>query len=311
MSDWPPPPGSGQPPPPPPNWGTPTGSGSGGSSPLGGSPPPPGGSPPPPAWGDQQPGWGGQQQPGWPGQPQPWQQQPPAGGGTNGAAIAALIVGILALLGGIIPFIGVVAGILLGLIALVLGIVGLRKARAPGVGTGRGMAITGIVLGILGLLFGIGQIVALIAGFSAFEDSGVLDDLRELREQIEQQGSATSVFDLAEGDCYDDPADSDAVARVPSVTCSQSHDNEVFAIIDYPAEGSDYPGLSEVTEYASEQCQGDLFSDFVGTDYLDSRYYVTTLYPTEETWAGGDREVVCALYDQDGQITGSVAGSEE
>ena len=55
----------------------------------------------------------------------------------NGPAIASLVCGIL----GCIPF-------LTGLAAIILGIVGIRKTRDPQV-SGKGMAIAGLVLGLL------------------------------------------------------------------------------------------------------------------------------------------------------------------
>lgn len=68
----------------------------------------------------------------------------------KGLAIAALIFGILAL----VLFWTAFGGIILGLVAIILGIVGMRKAK-KGTGGGRGMAVTGLVLGILSLLGGI------------------------------------------------------------------------------------------------------------------------------------------------------------
>jgi hypothetical protein len=58
---------------------------------------------------------------------------------TNGAAIASLVCGIL----GCVPFVTSLAAIILG----VVGIGGSRKT-----GSGKGMAIAGIILGILGIL---------------------------------------------------------------------------------------------------------------------------------------------------------------
>jgi hypothetical protein len=66
---------------------------------------------------------------------------PPGPPRTNGLALASLIVSIA---GFCVLFVG-------GLVGLVLGILGLRKARDPNVG-GRGMAVAGIVLGVLSFL---------------------------------------------------------------------------------------------------------------------------------------------------------------
>lgn len=94
-------------------------------------------------------------------QPAPYQDAPPAQGGypayagqggydrpapKNGVGLAALILGILALLSGFF-----VIGGLLGLVAIVLGVIGSRRAKR-GLATNRGAAITGIVLGVIGVL---------------------------------------------------------------------------------------------------------------------------------------------------------------
>jgi hypothetical protein len=67
---------------------------------------------------------------------------------TNGIAIAAGVCGIIAVVLSWIPFVDYIS-IVLGALAIILGIVGLR--RADGYGSGKGMAITGIVCGSVGL----------------------------------------------------------------------------------------------------------------------------------------------------------------
>jgi hypothetical protein len=66
--------------------------------------------------------------------------QPAPAPRTNVPAIVSLICGIL----GCIPFIT-------SLVAIILGIVGIKSANQPGTG-GKGMAIAGLILGILGIL---------------------------------------------------------------------------------------------------------------------------------------------------------------
>lgn len=103
--------------------------------------------PPPP-----QPGY---PQPGYP-QPQgtPAAYSMPAQRQTSGAAVASLIFGIL----GCIPFVT-------GLLAIVLGIVGMRTTKDPKY-TGRGMAVAGLILGIISLL--LWGIVGGTAGFGGW-----------------------------------------------------------------------------------------------------------------------------------------------
>ena len=85
----------------------------------------------------------------------------PAPRRTNGAAVASLVCGLIFC----IPFVT-------GLAAIVLGIFGIKKAKDPMVG-GKGLAIAGLILGVLSVgiwtLFG-GGILALVKGTEAQRD---------------------------------------------------------------------------------------------------------------------------------------------
>ena len=83
-------------------------------------------------------------------------QDPYAAVPRNGLGIAALVVGIAALVLGLIPFVGVI-----GLVAVVLGVVALSRVRR-GLATNRGVSITGIVLGALGVLAAVAWLVLFI-----------------------------------------------------------------------------------------------------------------------------------------------------
>jgi len=85
-----------------------------------------------------------------PGAPYGYAQQPAIlyGRETNGIAIAAGVCGIIAVVLCWIPFVDYVS-IVLGVLAIIFGILGVRRADAYG--SGRGMAITGIVCGSVGL----------------------------------------------------------------------------------------------------------------------------------------------------------------
>lgn len=69
----------------------------------------------------------------------------------NGFGIAALVLGLLAL----VLCWTIIGGILLGLLALIFGLIGRARARR-GEATNGGMSVAGLVLGVLGLLLGIG-----------------------------------------------------------------------------------------------------------------------------------------------------------
>ena len=81
-----------------------------------------------------------------------YEARPPAGAGrTNGLAIAALVCGLAQFL---LWFFLLVPGFIAAILALIFGLVGLAQTRVRREG-GKGMAVTGIVLGSLGVLSGI------------------------------------------------------------------------------------------------------------------------------------------------------------
>ncbi|MDQ3879459.1 MAG: septum formation family protein [Chloroflexota bacterium] len=125
-------------------------------------------------------------------------------------------------------------------------------------------------------------------------------------------GDQVSAFDLEPGVCFDD-VEGDSVESLPRVPCEQTHNNEVFAVVDYPAGGDEaYPGDSAMQSYAEEECKGSRFEDYVGIDYASSIYEVFPITPSEESWSSGDREIICSLYDpRDNEMEGSVRGTAE
>ena len=94
----------------------------------------------------------------------------------NGFGIAALVLGILALVG----CWSAIAGIVLGVLALIFGILGVRRANR-GVATNKGVSIAGIVTGAIGLVLGI--LFAIIFGtfFSTF--GGQVQNLQQCVHQ--------------------------------------------------------------------------------------------------------------------------------
>lgn len=129
-------------------------------APLGGAP---GAPPPPPA---MPPGIGSAP----PGSPQVVYVQQPAAPTGNGLAVAALVLGILA----VVLFWTIWGGIILGVLAVIFGAVGRGKAKlgAPN----KGLATAGLVLGAAGLI-GAVLFIALIAT--------VLEDSEDVLDRIE------------------------------------------------------------------------------------------------------------------------------
>lgn len=111
-----------------------------------------------------------------------YQAPPPAGYGQNptqprnGFGIAALVLGLLALLSSWT----LIGGILLGLLALIFGLLGRARAKR-GEATNGGMSVAGAVLGVIGLLLAIGLIAI---GVSLFNSPAG----RDYQQCVEQSG---------------------------------------------------------------------------------------------------------------------------
>jgi hypothetical protein len=82
--------------------------------------------------------------------PQTGQYAPVPPKGSNGLATAGFVLSLLGLLSSWIPVLNIV-GVILGVIGVVLAGVGLAKSKK--VNAGKGLAIAGIVLGVLAVLF--------------------------------------------------------------------------------------------------------------------------------------------------------------
>lgn len=110
---------------------------------------------------------------------------------SKGAAIAALVFGIIAFLLGLVPFLAAA----LGVVAVILGVVALRKVK-NGTGAGRGLAIAGIVLGTLALLFNILWSVFIGGVVTEFADCMSLPSQSQqeqcITDKMEERGLDTS-----------------------------------------------------------------------------------------------------------------------
>ena len=117
------------------------------------------------------------------------------------------------------------------------------------------------------------------------------------------------VFSIATRDCFNAPIDDGKTSTVAVIDCTAAHDFEAYQSVILP-EG-DFSGDVETEASAEEKCIA-AFEAFVGVPYAESELLVNYFYPSEETWADGDREVVCVVQDAnaDGsarQATGTLA----
>ncbi len=183
--------------------------------------------PPPPGQGPYgQPGY--PNQPGYPGGMYPQQPGPYGPGypppaparGTNGFAVASLVLGLL---GGV-------------LLSVIFGIIALSQIKKRGQ-SGRGMAIAGLALsGAWTLGF-----VALIVIAVVTDDGSV----RATRLQV--------------GDCIETmPADNARVVRMPKVSCTTPHEGEVYDQIRVVE--STFPGQPALESEYQARCRLSLMS---------------------------------------------------
>lgn len=160
---------------------------------------------------------------------------------------------------------------------------------------------------IRNLVWGLAAIPLVVAGCGSAgeeqapepEDAAIAPDTTETADGERH----ISEYELRVGDCIRDPADAPFPGGVTVVPCSEPHFQEAFAV--YDLDGTEYRGDEEVRATAQQGCR-DEFEAFTGIEYDESRYFLNFLYPTDMTWAGGDREVVCMIYHPDGEKSESL-----
>jgi hypothetical protein len=147
-------------------------------------------------------------------------------------------------------------------------------------------------------------LLALLTGGCSFEVSVGGDAARGTSVDVD-------AAQVVVGDCFDDPvSDTDdwvEIDDVRLVRCDEPHDLEAFHSFDLP--DGDLPSEAALDEKAGEVCI-PAFEEFVGRTYEDSELDLSYLTPTEESWAEGDRRVLCSAYAMDlTKLRGSVEGS--
>lgn len=115
---------------------------------------------------------------------------------------------------------------------------------------------------------------------------------------LPEAAELTSIFDLDVRDCWsfveDRVAEDTAVWVIP---CERAHDGEVIAELDYDGptgESNRYAGEQAVRDAAEAACL-DTFEPYVGTRWTLSSLELMTFWPSAESWAVGDTQVICAI----------------
>jgi hypothetical protein len=103
--------------------------------------------------------------------------------------------------------------------------------------------------------------------------------------------------DLVVGDCFDaiNDRDDEALLAATIRRCTELHSMETIGIGTLPYDDTAaFPGSAAIERESDELCRGE-FGRYVGVDFDDSRLHAVYYGPTEETWRGGDRRVLCAV----------------
>ncbi len=178
------------------------------------------------------------------------------------------------------------------------------EPEGPGVAAriGGGLVIRLVLVGIFlagGAIWGFFTNADRDAG-GAIVDSGTLD-----------------ADELQVGDCLDWPGSgSDGVEVFDSVRarpCSEPHDMEVYAVLEYPSvSGTSYPGDEVLTDWGFDKCFGG-FQQYIGASYQSvPDIDITIFWPSEEAWGQDDRTVHCLMvaYEEGVKLTGSLLGRD-
>ena len=86
--------------------------------------------------------------------------------GSNGMSVAALVCGILGIVGGFIPVVQYVTTVL-SILGIIFGVIGRKKC------TNKGLATAGLVLGIIGYAFSVLGIVCICVLAGAVASAGL------------------------------------------------------------------------------------------------------------------------------------------
>jgi hypothetical protein len=206
--------------------------------------------------------------------------------GTNGLAIAALILGILG---------GVLLSVPFGIAALVQ----VRKRPQRG----KGLAIAGLVLsGGWILVIGV-----LIVAAVALQPPGQ-PHRSASTGQITAKGT-TSIWSLHAGDCFQNPSADQALLGVTSVTvgpCTTPHNAQIFA--QFSATGASFPGNSALDKQATVGCQAQI-AGHLDKSKLTGAMSLHFLLPQQQSWADGHRTISCFVVAPTSSLTSSLLAS--
>jgi Septum formation len=131
-----------------------------------------------------------------------------------------------------------------------------------------------------------------------------------------EPGRDLAAIDLEVGVCIEDAStftgrQVNEITETDAIACRLPHQAEVYARHDLAGgTGAEFPGVGALRRQAQADCRSR-FESFVGNRWTHSELEIAALWPSPESWAVGDRSIVCAVFRLDGQpLTGTARGSE-
>lgn len=112
------------------------------------------------------------------------------------------------------------------------------------------------------------------------------------------------ILDIEGGECFDDPAEiPEAVGVVVRYRpCALTADNQSYGFVHV---GDDAPwDPAALSAFAWDACRRLFDRTWPGEQSDGLRLY--PIMPTVETWADGDRDVMCVVYRHGGRLPGSM-----
>ncbi|MEU5942354.1 hypothetical protein ABZ807_24955 [Micromonospora sp. NPDC047548] len=113
----------------------------------------------------------------------------------------------------------------------------------------------------------------------------------------------TGILNIEGGECFTDPVYSRQAAEVVVLyrPCEERADNQSYAFLHAPDGPWDRPALAA---FGWAGCGGDFVRRWTSRAASGLDYY--PILPTAETWADGDRDIMCVVYRPGGELTGSL-----
>ena len=161
-----------------------------------------------------------------------------------------------------------------------------------------------------------------ISGKPTPTDSAVAVATTDTTETPLVAGTQIFVYTPTVGDCYEkrtiasssgqgNTQNGSANDIVLLLDCTLPHQNEVFAIVEYPLpdpKAKTWPGDEALRKFAKVDCP-KAFRDYVGKEYELSKLDISFLMPTESNWPS-NRKIACLVNDRsEKRLEGSARGS--